>query len=225
MGVFQTFLNGIITGYESLTNSLPDKYASLLNVFIFAILISFYAIFTWKFYRYLSKKDLISLNLNRYNRTKHPFLNKFLAVIFYLVEYIIILPIWIFIWFAVLSLLILTLSETTQSLNSIIILSAAMVGAIRILSYYEEDLSKDLAKIFPFSLLTLFLLNPQFFSLDRVIRQLGMIPELFSEIIYFLILIISLELILRMIDLLINLGNKGSTDLLKDEETIQQQQE
>jgi len=68
-------------------------------------------------------------------------------------------------------------------------------------------------------------LNPQFFSLDRVINQLGMIPELFSEIIYFLILIISLELILRMIDLLINLGNKGSADLLKDEETIQQQQE
>jgi len=204
MAFFSEFLQGLITGYKDLTLDLPLEYSSLVNVFIFAILISFYSIFTWKFYRFLSKKDLISLNLRQYNRTTHPFLNKFFATILYLIEYIVILPFLIFFWFAVLSLIILALSEELAA-NQIIIISAAIVASIRILAYYTEDLSRDLAKIFPFTILVIFTLSPGFFSLERIISNLATIPQFLTSILYFLILIVVIELVLRIIDSFLSL--------------------
>lgn len=211
MGFFSEFVGGLSSGYHELTQSLPVEYSSLLNVFIFAILIALYSLFTWKFYRSLSKKDLLNLNLAQYNRTIHPFTNKFFAIILYLIEYIVILPFLIFFWFAVLSFIILILSEELMA-SQVIIVSAAMVGAIRILSYYEEDLSKDLAKIFPFTILAIFIVSPSFFSLERIISNLIEIPLFFKSIILFLALIIIIEIILRVIDMIINLFRSGGDE-------------
>ena len=60
MTVFEEFVNGLSVGYNELTGSLSFQYSSLLNVFIFAILIAIYSVFTFKFYRYLSKKDFFT---------------------------------------------------------------------------------------------------------------------------------------------------------------------
>jgi len=216
MAFFSEFLQGLITGYKDLTVDLPLEYSSLVNVLIFAILISFYSIFTWKFYRFLSKKDLISLNLKQYNRSTHPFLNKFFATILYLIEYVVILPFLIFFWFAVLSLIILALSEELAA-NQIIIISAAIVASIRILSYYTEDLSRDLAKIFPFTILVIFTLSPGFFSLERIISNLATIPQFLTSILYFLILIVVIELVLRIIDSFLSLIRSND----EEEEKVQ----
>ncbi|MCH7568778.1 MAG: hypothetical protein IIA87_05130 [Nanoarchaeota archaeon] len=215
MGLLTEFKDGLITGYKDITQTVPTEYSSLINLFIFAILIALYAIFTWKFYRYLSKKDLIELNLQQYNRTTHPFLNKLFAMFLYLIEYIIILPFLIFFWFAVLALLILVLSEELV-INQVIIVSAAIVAAIRMLAYYEEDLSKDLAKIFPFTVLVIFILSPGFFSLERIISNLSQIPTLLTSILYFLIFIIVLELILRTADTLINLARSDRGEIVTE---------
>jgi len=106
------------------------------KIFVFALLISFYAIFTWKFYKSLSKKDLVELNLSQYNRTLHPFLNKFFAVIFYIVEYIVILPFLIFFWFAVLALLILMLSNEL-AITQVIIVAAAITLPLGLTTSHE----------------------------------------------------------------------------------------
>jgi hypothetical protein len=204
MGFYNEFIIGLGTTYNDLTGSLPITYLSLINVFIFAILIALYSVFTWKFYRFLSKKDLIELNLAKHNTSSHPGVKKFFAVIFYFIEYVIVLPFLIFFWFAVLALLILILSEN-QGINQVIVISAAMVAAIRILAYYTEDLSRDLAKIFPFTVLTIFLLNPEFFSLERILTNVTQVPQFLTNILYFLVLIIALELILRIIDVFMNL--------------------
>jgi len=199
------FLASLLT---SLSETLPVEYASLINVFIFAILIALYSVFTWKFYRYISKKDLINLNLQKYNTSEHPLANKFFAIILFMIEYIIILPFLIFFWFAILALIILVLSEELAAIQ-VIVLSAAIVAAVRMLSYYEEDLSKDLAKIFPFTILVIFIINPGFFSLERVLSNLGQIPGFLKSILLFLVLIIAVELILRIIDLVFNFFRSG----------------
>jgi hypothetical protein len=201
-------IGAIVNAYNSLLAGIPSQYSDLVVVFVFALLIVIYSIFTWKFYRFLSKKDLISLNLIKYNHLKHPFLNKLWAIILYLIEYIIILPFLIFFWFGVLALLILVLSENL-AINQVIIVSAAMVAAIRMLSYYEEDLSRDLAKMFPFTILAIFILNPNFFSLERILTNLVKIPEFVGSILFFLILIVVIEVILRIIDVIRNAFTSG----------------
>ncbi len=198
------FANGLSTGYHQLASSLTFEYSSLLNVFIFSLLISAYAIFTWKFYRFLSKRDLIELNLQQYNIASHPFLAKFFGVILYFVEFVVILPFIIFFWFAVLGILILILSEELTA-DKVIVLSAAMIASIRILSYYQDDLSKDLAKIFPFTILTIILLTPSFFSLPRILDNLGQIPAFLGNIVLYLVFIMAVELILRVIGLIFGL--------------------
>jgi len=199
MGGLTDFLEGFSRGYSELWGFLPREYFSLINVFIFAVMIALYAVFTWKFYRLLSKKDIISLNLSRYNRASHPLMKKILASTLYLIEYIIILPLLIFFWFGILALIILVLSEELE-IGQVVIVSAAMIAAVRILSYYEEDLSRDLAKLFPFTILAIFVLSPGFFSLERVTSNLAMLPNLFTEVIYFLFLIVGIEFLLRIID-------------------------
>jgi hypothetical protein len=212
MSIASEFREGLIGGYQELMNSLSPEYSPIIKVFVFAILISIYAIFCWKFYRFLSKKDLIELNLNQYNKTLHPGLSKLIATIFYIIEYILILPFIIFFWFLVLALLILLLSENLSVLG-VIMASSAIVASVRILAYYEGDLSKDLAKIFPFTALTIFLLSPNFFSFERIYLSLGEIPSLLGQIIYFIILIIVIELVLRLVDLTLGLwGIEEKTD-------------
>ena len=200
MGGIADFLSGFVEGYSDLFTVLPEEYFSLVNVFIFAVLISLYAVFTWKFYRLLSKKDILSLNLSQYNNVGHPLLKKLVAISLYLIEYIIIMPALIFFWFGILALIILLLSQSLE-IGQVIIVSAAMVAAIRILAYYEEDLSKDMAKMFPFTILAIFILSPEFFSLERVANNLTLIPELFTKIMYFLVLIVAIEFLLRILDL------------------------
>ena len=210
MTVLREFIDGFLIGYRELTSGLSFEHSSLLNVFIFALVIALYSVFTFKFYKSLSKKDLIDLNLGQYNRTNHPFANKLFATILYLLEYIIILPFLIFFWFAILAIIILVLSNELI-VSQVIIVSAAVVSAVRILSYYDENLSQDLAKIFPFTILAIFLINPSFFSIQRIASNIPEIPGLVGSVVLFLILIIAIELILRFLDLMANLFRSGNS--------------
>jgi hypothetical protein len=109
----------------------------------------------WKFSRFMSRRDVLKLNLSNYSRSKHPEARKTFAVFLYLIEYIIILPFVIFIWFIGLTAIILLASQD-QAVIQVLTLAAAIVACIRIVSYYDEDLSRDIAKLFPLTLLDRF---------------------------------------------------------------------
>lgn len=208
----ETIQEGFIEGYNQFISIIPANYHPLINLLIFSLLIVIYSIFTWHFYRNLSKKDLIVLNLSRYNRTTHPLINKSVAALLNIVEYVIILPFLIFFWFATLALIILILSEGKEA-SQIITIAASIVVAVRILSYYSEDLSKDLAKLFPFTMLTISLLSPNFFSINRIASFLTELPGFFNSLFYYLLFIALLELILRIIDTIINLLNSEDSSI------------
>jgi len=139
------------------------------------------------------------LDLNQYNTSEHPFLEKTIATFFYIIEYFLILPFLIFIWFSIFTLFLIFLTDNLE-LGALLLISAAILAAIRMTAYYHEDLSKDLAKLFPFTLLAISILNPNFFSIERILNQFKEIPAFFNEIIIYLVFIIFLETILRFVD-------------------------
>lgn len=209
--VKEAYLQNIAETYTGIMNSLPKNYAAIINLFIFTLLIVIYTVFIWKFYRFLARKDIIKLDLKRYNKLEHPGWRKFLAAVLYFIEYIIVLPFIVFFWFAMLAVFLILLSKQ-QSAETIILISAAIVASVRITSYYKEDLSRDLAKLFPFTILAVFLLSPEFFSFELLVSQFSKIPSLLNNILYYLVFIMGIEVILRFFEIIFSIKNSGEDE-------------
>lgn len=185
---------------DVVAGTLPPVYLSLLTLLLFSLLLAAYGILVWKFHTLVSKKDLLTLNLAQYNQTDHPFYSKLLAVIFYFVEYIVILPVVLSFAFSILAIIILFLSEGV-AISQIIIIAVAIVASIRVLAYYKEEIAREVAKLMPLTMLAIFLITPGFFSLDRLISSIAEVGGLFNQILYFFMFMIALELVLRILDL------------------------
>ena len=179
-----------------LTTLFTGEIPLAIILIFFTAIIVIYSIFVFYFYRFLAKKNIIELNLNQYNQYANPAIVKFFAVIFYLVEYVIVLPVLTFFWFAVLSVLILLLSKGID-ISTILLISAALVAAVRITAYVSEDLSKDLAKMLPFTLLAISITTAGFFDINALLQRITEIPSLFSHVLYYLLFIVAIELVMR----------------------------
>jgi len=203
-GLGSTIIENVQKGYVLLYNQLsPLIGESYLQLFTFTIGLSIYAIFVWYFYKSLSKRDLFSINLEKYNLPyiKHKTLGKVGSVLAYILKYGIVFPIYVFIWFLVLSLFLLVLSEEI-TVSNILLTSIVVVSTVRVISYFKEDMSSDLAKLMPLALLAIALSNPNFFSSETALSRLSEIPILWSQIVQFLIFSIALEWILRILHLI-----------------------
>ena len=199
------FITNLIEIYKSSLNILPPFLASFINLFLLVLFIAVYSIFIWEVHRFISKKNILELNLNQYNRYEHPFLAKLVAGFFYFIEYIIILPFLIFFWFSVFTSFLIFLSEEGVTVSSILIISAVIISSIRMTAYYNEDLSRELAKLLPFTLMAFFIVNFGVFNFQRVIEHITKIPDFLDNIIIYLGFIISLEIILRFFSFIFSL--------------------
>lgn len=189
-----------ISGFVDYIYSLPLMYQNIFAVATYMILIFVYAIFISKFYRLISKKDIISLNLRQYNSFDHPTLKKLFAGILYFIEYIIVLPFLILFWYILFALALILFSDIA-SLDQVLLLSAAVVGSIRLLAYYNSEISAEVAKLLPFTILAITLLSHKLLDFSKINSALG---ESFNFIIfigYVLLFIIALEIVLRFLDL------------------------
>ena len=190
--------------YNYVMSTVPSWAQSFISLFLLVLLIVIYSIFIWKFYKFISKKDILKLNLKKYSEVQHPVIAKLLVGTFYLIEYIIIAPFVIFFWFAIFTIFLIFLTENLE-IGSLLIVSATIVAAIRMTAYYKEELAADLAKLLPFTLLAISLLNPDFFDIGRIFGHLSELPGLFGAIKQYLIFIIGLEIILRAFEFLFSL--------------------
>lgn len=193
----------LIGFYQDFIASLPPFAGDFFKFLILVLLVVIYCIFIWKFYKFIAKKNILGLDLNKYNKSTHPFFAKLFAGALYLVEYIIILPFLIFFWFAVFTLFLIFLSEL--EIQTLLIVSATIIAAIRMTAYYKEDLSKDVAKLLPFTLLAVSIITPNFFNVERIFTHFSKLPNFFGNIAYYLIFIIILEIILRFFDFIFSL--------------------
>ncbi|MCK5043683.1 hypothetical protein KAR52_01610 [Candidatus Pacearchaeota archaeon] len=211
---------GILEIYDSFLSMLPPRAQIFINLFLLIFLVVIYSIFVWKFYRFISKKNILGLNLNKYNKSQHPLITKLFAGLLYFLEYIIILPFLLFFWFSIFTIFLILLT-TDLDIQTLLIISATVIAAIRITSYipkYGEKLSRELAKLLPFTLLAISLLNPGFFDISRIFAHFSLLPGFFEEIIYYLIFIIIFEIILRFFDFIFSLFELEEVTVEGDEE-------
>ena len=200
MGIFDS----ISIYFQSIVNSVPTEYRILVTLFFYTVFIALYAVFIWKFYRFLASRDIIELNLGQYNHSKYPGTEKFFAVVLYTIEYMVILPFLVLFWFTIFSMFLLLLSQS-QNAQQILLISAAIIASTRITAYFSEDLSKDVAKILPFTVLAMFILGENFFDLGNLISKISQIPSLFTDVLMFIIFIFAIEFILRALHSIIQL--------------------
>lgn len=209
----------LIDTYAYITSLLPLWAGKFIGLFLLVLLIVIYSVFIWNFYRFIATKNILELNLNKYNRSEHPVYAKLLAGLFYFLEYILILPFLIFFWFSIFTIFLIFLTDDI-SLDALLIISATVIASIRMVSYYKENLAKDLAKLLPFTLLAVSILNPNFFDINRIFSHLSEISGFFNEIIIYLVFIISLEIILRFFDFVFSLFGINDSDVTEDEEKV-----
>jgi len=151
------------------------------------------------------------LNLGQYNTYEHPTARKFFAVLFYFIEYILIMPALILLWFIALSAVLLLIA-LGRDINQILIISGAIVMAVRIFAYGSEEVSKELAKLFPLIALSVFLLAPGAFDLPDILNKLKELPLLFNSAVFYFVMILLLEIILRVVYTIVELA-KGKEEV------------
>lgn len=211
-------INTLIGSYNELVNVLPQNLKILPPLFFISITIALYSLFIWFFYRLLARKDVLKLNLAKYNRYKHSGLAKFLGIILYIIQFMIISPIAIFFWFAILSVFLIILAKEIE-VGTVILICAGLISAIRITAYFHEDLSKDLAKMIPFTLLGVVILTPSFLEIGTSINRILEVPQFFNNALYYLLFIIALEIILRLLYLpFAVVSSKYETDIEEEQD-------
>ena len=181
--------------YNQLSSFLPEHYLKLL-MFIFGMLV--YSIFIWHSYKKLARRDIFKIDLKKYDLSEesHKTLKKVWSVLLYILKYGVLFPFYVILWFFMFSIFLFLLG-TGISAQNVIFISISYIATTRIASYYKEDLSNDLAKLLPFSLLAILITNPSFFSIDMVLQRFSQLTALGSKIFEFLVFIVFLEWIIR----------------------------
>jgi len=178
--------------------SFGEAFSVTLPLVLFVIGIVAYAVFIFRFYRFVARKEVFSLNLHQYSASFGGFLKTVFSSLIYVIKYIIFFPLLIFFWFGTLSLLLAFLAKD-HDVSRILLLSMSLVASIRVTAYYNEDLSKDLAKMIPFALLGVFLVDMSYFSIDNSIRTIQQLPAMWKQLTYYLLFTIALEFVLRVL--------------------------
>ena len=177
---------------------IEDAIDLLRPVTLYILGMAVYAFFVFKFYRFVASRDMFGMDLSRYEESRFRWLRAFLHVILYIGEYIILFPVFAFFWFAVLTVILAFLSKG-QSFSDILLMALVTVSAIRVTAYYDEDLSKDLAKILPFAVLAIFLIDASFFTIAESLEVLRQVRNYSEDILYYLVFLIAMEFALRLI--------------------------
>ncbi|MDA3836451.1 MAG: hypothetical protein PF542_02410 [Nanoarchaeota archaeon] len=189
----------VVSLYQEFIATLPFWIQNFLNLFFISLLFVIYGVLIWKFYRFIAHKDIIQLNLRQYNKKRNGEKSRFYTFLLYILEYIIILPFLVFFWFAMFTTFLIILTDNLE-LNTILIISATIIVAIRMTAYYKEDLAKDMAKLLPFTLLAVAITQSTSFSFSKILGQLFAIPILLQNITSYLLFVFIIEFILRLLE-------------------------
>ncbi len=74
-----------------------------------------------------------------------------------------------------------------------------ILASSRLTAYYNEDVSREVAKLIPLALLGVFIVDPTYFSMEVVVDRFLRLPSMLYLILQYLSYIVVLELALRLI--------------------------
>jgi hypothetical protein len=161
---------------------------SVINLIVYTIGMVVYTIFIWHLYRFVAHRDIFEIDLKG-SRASNALGNFF--------GYLIVFPILVFIWFGAFALFMFFLAKDLP-VQTILLVSMSLVATIRITSYYKQDLSKDVGKLIPLALLAIFLISPDFFSLELVRERLAEVGAFGFDVLRFAAFVVATEWILRI---------------------------
>ena len=170
---------------------------STLDLLGFSFGMVAYGVFVWHFYRLIARREIVSMTLQKY----HTGGKKLTSIIVYFAKYIIVFPLVVTAWFFAYSLFMFFLAPDIDH-DFVFLIVISLVVAIRIAAYYKEDLSKDLAKMIPFSLLGIFLVNNTLFTIDQFVERLDDFFPFIGKIMAFVLFAIGVEAALRILFLI-----------------------
>jgi len=165
--------------FEDPASHFLESDGSGITFLLFIIGIAIYSLFVWYFYRYISKRDMFPKFFYILEKEETPSKAK---VATFAAMYIVSFPIIIFLWFTVLAFFLYLIGEEMPMFLAIFV-SMAIIAVVRILSYYREEASKEIAKMIPYAILAFFLTSaavyqdPHFFTE----KDIGSIPSQFLE--------------------------------------------
>lgn len=178
--------------------SFNDAIDRLGPVAVYVLGMAVYAIFVFKFYRFVAARDMFEFNLSRYENSRFRPVRVFLHLVMYVGKYIVLFPVFALFWFAGLTVILAFLSQD-RSFSNTLLMALATVSAIRVTAYLSQDLSRDLAKLLPFAVLATFLIDASFFTIADSLDALWEVENYIDDIIYYVAFLIALEFALRII--------------------------
>lgn len=190
-----TFLLGITREF-----SLSEAQTILEPLIIFIIGMVIYAVFIFKFYRFISRRNI-------FKRDKKYHEHEGIRKLAYVLEYIFLFPIIAFIWFFVIASILFMISEVL-TIGNIFMISMAVITTIRVTAYYNEELSRDIAKLLPFALLAIFLLDISDISIATPFELFSQLIPIAKILVYYFAFLVVVEFIFRGITSL--KGSKSS---------------
>jgi hypothetical protein len=182
---------------ELLVDFGRETYPTLMAIIAIAV----YSGFVFMFYRILAKKDLLTLDLSKYADDFGGKVKKYLRSILFVIQYIVVIPIMIAFWTLVLAVILTLLSDSSDHARNALI-ATSVVGAVRILAYWTEDLSRDVAKMLPFAVLGVYLVSSTSVQWSEFKELIESLPELAKSFFSSLVLLAILETILRIVSTL-----------------------
>ena len=198
MDIYDIFPDGL---------DLERAYDQLEPVVIFIIGMTVFALFVFKFYRFVSSKDVFALDISRYEQSKFKAARVFLHATLYATKYLFIFPLVAFFWFAAITLMLSFLATdqgSATSFQDILLVAMTVVGLIRVCAYIAEDLARDLAKMLPFAVLAFLILDLSSFEAADSLEVLKQADDNREIIFYYLGFTIALEFALRFLSAVID---------------------
>lgn len=211
--------------YEGMISFFPPTIQDFIGLFVLVVLITFYVVFIWKFYRFIGTRDIFHFDLRQYSKSEHPFISKFSMSALYFLEYILIIPLIVFFWYIIFTFFLIVLVEEslTITLGLISLLSAVVIASVRMATYipqYGEDVAKELAKLLPLVLLGVAISDPGTLTdlAQRVFVRLGELSEAIPSMANYVLFIILLEVVLRFFTFVFSLFGKDEEEVLDETE-------
>ena len=182
------------TDFESFTDQVLPAFAAIVGIVL-------YSTFVFKFYRFLAKKDLIDADFSQYSQGFTGFLKRLIDGLLLIVQNILFAPFLISFWVLILAV-ILTLLSGGDDLYWNVLVATSVVGSVRVISYFSEDLARDVAKMLPFAVLGVFLVDSGSFNWDAVSILWGQLDEFAISFASSMALVVLLETALRILSTL-----------------------
>ena len=152
---------------------------SVLDFLLFIIGVAVYSLFVWYFYRFISKRDLLPKFFypvfNEKNVSK-------IKIVGYSAAYLGVFPLIVFAWFIVLAFFVFLIGKETP-FEIALFVSLVIIAVVRILSYYREEASKEVAKMIPYAILSIFLTSLVVFNDPNFLteKHFNLIPTHFVK--------------------------------------------